>query len=822
MKEKNNSKELIISEKANSQEVLTFSTNPNREGRVLILAVGGAGIPNTHYNLNENLREALEKIPYLVDSAQKIDYLALLKKDSADMTAQDVASIATTIYQYQNAYDGFVVVAGTDTMPYAASATAFALRGMGTPIIFTGATFDVQEWDTDFRLNLPNAIKVATMGAADVNAPSFGEVGILFDDSLSRATAAINRGTRSNNPIYTPRVSKLGDVGWTIKLESIAKQRHPSQLNYSYNINVNVAYFDLVSETHISSFNQLVEDKTVRGIVIGAFGAGNVPGLLIPSIYQAVYEKGKAVAVITNNKKGSSDMGLYDVGARAVKAGAISLGPMTKAAAIEKMRYALNNAKGEDQMKFLQDVARLLLTAVAEEIPKDFSRQAVNLIRDRFSKKPLPLSLFYKELKKSQANYTVKTYCRSKYTKYKILTISMGGTFYMEINSAGSLWPTKRPLGDLLDIKVNGLERLTSLDYIELHNTDSTDITHTHRKELARVIAKYKDHYDGIVVLHGTDTLAYSASSLSYMLIGIDKDVIFTGAQKPGYGSSDFDRNFVKSIKAIITRLKQPVSERVRPGVKVAFGDKLMIGSTVIKEDEHGINAFAPVEKHPVAGKLAYQIELYDITKNVKKRPFTLYTEFDSGVAYYECISAIDIRQFERLIENPEVSAVLIGGYDTGNMPQQMKYYISTAVNSYDKPIAFISHNDNGIAEINASPRIKEFIKAGGIALGDMIKESAFQKLGFAQGVVKKLGLTGHEKMGFVRKFMHTNFVGEISDHFCYAGDLVYKKIFNAKTITDIDIQKSLDRFTERYRKVRCHTKNTKRKVLKKKHKKRK
>ena len=87
MKEKNNSKELIISEKANSQEVLTFSTNPNREGRVLILAVGGAGIPNTHYNLNENLREALEKIPYLVDSAQKIDYLALLKKDSADMTA---------------------------------------------------------------------------------------------------------------------------------------------------------------------------------------------------------------------------------------------------------------------------------------------------------------------------------------------------------------------------------------------------------------------------------------------------------------------------------------------------------------------------------------------------------------------------------------------------------------------------------------------------------------------------------------------------------------------------------------------------------------
>ncbi|MEN9561173.1 MAG: hypothetical protein RIQ56_446, partial [Candidatus Parcubacteria bacterium] len=774
--------------------VHTYSENPHREGRVLIIAVGGAGIPKISSDPNVNLKTSIEMVPYISDSAGKIDYLALARKDSADMTAYDVAGIAQVIHKYHNNYDGFVVIAGTDTMPYTSSATAYALRGMGRPIIFTGATFDVNEWDTDFRLNLPNAVKVAAMGATDVNAPSFGEVGILFDDSLVRATAALNRGTRSNNPMITPRVPKLGDVGWTIKFETIAKPRRPSQLNYSYNVNTNVAYFDLVSETHLSSFEQIVEDKTIQGIVIGAFGAGNVPTKMIPLIYRAVYERGKAVGVVTNNKKGSSDMGLYDVGAIAVKAGAISLGPMTKAAAIEKMRYAINNAKGEGKMEFLRDVARLLLTSVAEEIPESFSLHAVSIMRERFEKAPASLESFYKPAERAKKpNYEIKTYCRSKTANEKILVVSMGGTFYMEVNPQGSLWPTRRPLGDLFDLKFKGIDRLVSLDYMELVNLDSTDIENMHRIELARVIARHIKDYDGIVVLHGTDTMAYTASCLSYMLIGLEKDVVFTGAQKPGYGSSDFDRNFIKSVKAILTRLRQPERQRVRPGVKVAFGDKVMIGTTVIKEDEHGINAFAPVEKHKLAGKMAYQIELYDIMSHVRRRPFTLFTDFDLGVAYYECINAIDIKQFENLIENPHVTGVLIGGYDTGNMPEQMKYYIATAVNSYNKPVCFISHNDNGVANVTLEGRIGQFVKAGGIALGDMIKESAYQKLCFAMGIAdRQKGLTGRDRIEFVRKIMHTNLAGEISDHFCQAGDAVYRGIFSTRTFSDADIDRAI------------------------------
>ncbi len=770
-----------------------FSQNPHREGRVLVLSLGGAGIPNhDEKDLHGNLRTALELTPYLSDIAGLIDYLGLAQKDSADLSTTEVACVAETIYRYQNSYDGFVVIAGTDTMPYVSAATAFALRGMGVPIIFIGAGSNVEEWDTDFRLNLPNAVKVASMGALDVNAPSFGEVGILFDDSLLRAVATINRGLRSNNPMISPRVPKLGDVGWTIKFETMTKPRRPSQLNYSRNVNTNIAYFDLVSPTHLSAFRQLVEDQTIHGIVIGAFGAGNVPTGMIPLMHRAVYEHGKAIAVITNNKKGSSDMGLYSVGAAAVRAGAISLGPMTKAAAIEKTRYAVNNAKGQDAAERLQDAARLLLTSVAAEIPEDFSRHAVNLIRSRFgtlAKVDAPPH----DSQKLVFNEEVKTYCRSQKAPYRILTISMGGTFYMEVDIAGSLRPTKRPLSDLLNQKFKGLETLVSLDYIELMNLDSTDIEYRHRAILAKTIAKHLKSYDGIIVLHGTDTMAYTAACLSYMLLGIEKDVILTGSQKPGYGSSDFDRNFVKAIKSILARLDQPEKSRIQAGVKIAFGDKLMIGTTVIKEDEHGINAFAPVEKHPVAGGLSNRIELHNITQHVKKRPFGLFTGFDCGVAYFECVNGIEAKQFENLIENPDVSGVLIGGYDDGNMPLQMKYYISTAVNSYSKPVAFIANSDNGIADVTLSGRTGQFVKAGAIALGDMIKESAFQKMCFAMGVAaRQKDLKGRDRLEFVRKIMHTNLAAEISDRFCAAGDRVYRGLFTDRIFSDEDIQKAL------------------------------
>ncbi|OGE30933.1 hypothetical protein A2631_04610 [Candidatus Daviesbacteria bacterium RIFCSPHIGHO2_01_FULL_44_29] len=785
-----------------TNKIFTYSENPHKDGKVLVLSLGGLGIERPTEDLNFNLRESLDLVPYLKDEAGRIDCLALSQKDSADLTSFEIADIAKTIKDYQNDYDGFVVIGGMDVAAYYTCATAFALRGLGAPVIFTGATQSARDPDSDFRLNLPNAIKVSLMGAKDVNAPSVGEVAILFDDSLTRATVATNRGTRSNNPILSPRVPKIGDVGWTVKISSHAVPRKPSQVNYSYNTNVNVAYFDLVSETHLGSFEQLVTDDTIQGIIIGAFGAGNCPAKLIPLIYRAVYEKAKLIGVITNCKKGSSDMGLYDVGAVAVKAGAISLGPMVKPAAIEKMRYALSNAQGEDKFRKLQDASRLLLTAVAEEIPDTFSRHMVNNTRDQFIKTAPTLDSFFKPQEDQAFSNDIKTYCKSKTSKYKILTISLGGTFFQEPNLEGVLAPTKKTLQELFDVKLKGIDRLTSLDYLELVNIDSSNMEHRYRAQLARVIAKNIDKYDGVVVLHGTDTLAYTAAAISYMLVGIDKDVILTGAQKPGFGSSDFDRNFVKSIKAIFARLEQPKESRAKAGVKVAFGDKLMIGTTVVKEDEHGINAFAPIEKHPLAGTLSHHVEIIDILDGVKKRPFNLFTGFNQKVAYFECISAVDIKQFESYVESDDISAILVGGYDEANMPMQMKYYIATAVNSYHKPICIIATTDNGVAEIALDKRRGEFIKAGGIALGDMIKESAYQKLCFALGIAsQQKKMDGRERLEFIRKIMHTNLTGEISDKYCSKGDQVYKGIFTDRVFTDEFIQEAINNVRESFEK---------------------
>ncbi|MFA5047568.1 MAG: asparaginase domain-containing protein [Patescibacteria group bacterium] len=760
-------------------KIQQYSKQEGVEGSVLAIGYGGAGILKDSADFNDNLKRSFDLVPYLHTCAGQIDYVCLFLKDSADLTAEDVASIAETIREYQNDYDGFVVIGGSDTMPYVASATTFSLRGFNVPVMFIGARQNARDWDSDFRLNLPNAIKVARMGARDINASSIGEVGILFDDTVVRATAAISKGLKLNNPIESPRVSRLADVGWTIKVESITRPRRPSQLNYTRNNNENIGYYDLVSETHVSSFQKMVDDENIRGIIIGAFGAGNIPSKLVPIIHRAVYEKGKVVGVITNCKKGSSDMGLYDVGATAVKAGAISLGPMVKPAAVEKMRWAINNAKGSDNFKFIKNAARLLVTSIADEMPDSFSRYATNTIRHHFlTNTNLKLEDYYSKSEARIYNHEIKRYNQGS-AKRKILVIACGGTYYMEPNASGSLAPVKRKITELFDEKLSGIEKLVNLDYMELMNMDSTEIEHQDRRQIALAIQNEIDNYDGFVVLHGTDTMSYTASALSYMLIGIPKDVILTGAQKPGFDFSDFDRNFTKSIKAILARLDQPEGERVKAGIKIAFGDKLLLGSTVVKEDEHGLNAFAPVAKRPLLGSLSHPIEIYNITKEVRDFPPLYFSDFNTNVAYFECINAINIRQFERYVENSDISAVLIGGYDEGNMPAQMKYYIATTVNSFNKPVVVVSNTDNGVAKPMLDGRLGEFIKAGAIFAGDMIKESAFQKLQFAVGLAdKQTDLNGRHRLEFIRAVMHTNFTGEISPQYCESAKDVYRGIF--------------------------------------------
>jgi type IV pilus assembly protein PilB len=130
-------------------------------------------------------------------------------------------------------------------------------------------------------------------------------------------------------------------------------------------------------------------------------------------------------------------------------------------------------------------------------------------------------------------------------------------------------------------------------------------------------------------------------------------------------------------------------------------------------------------------------------------------------------------------VENPDISGMLIGGYDEGNMPAQMKYYIATTVNSYNKPIVVISNTDNGSAKPTLIGRMGEFIKAGAIYAGDMIKESAFQKLQFAVGLAdKQKDLKGRARLEFIRAVMHTNFTGEISQTYCDLAKNVYPGIF--------------------------------------------
>src|SRR3989344_346269 len=89
-----------------------YSENEHAEGRVLILSLGGTGIEKNSDDLQKNLKESLDLVPYLKDGEKRIDYIALTQKDSADLTSFDIASISETIHYYQNEYDGYVIIGG--------------------------------------------------------------------------------------------------------------------------------------------------------------------------------------------------------------------------------------------------------------------------------------------------------------------------------------------------------------------------------------------------------------------------------------------------------------------------------------------------------------------------------------------------------------------------------------------------------------------------------------------------------------------------------------------------------------------------------------
>ena len=266
--------------------------------------------------------------------------------DSSDITVREWNKIASVIYENYDAYDGFVVLHGTDTMAYTASALSFILDGLDKPVVLTGSQIPLSEIRSDGRDNIVTSLLIAADGIAR-------EVCLYFSGKLLRGNRAVKMSADRLVAFDSPNYPHLADVGITIKYNSSAIRKYKAEgLNLQPFSDVPIGVLKVFPGIQFGLFESIMTDK-LSGIVLETFGAGNIPsdgGALIPIISKA-FESGSIVTVCSQCPSGTVTLGAYETSSALKAAGAVSGMDMTTEAAVAKLYYLFSLGIDTDEIK---------------------------------------------------------------------------------------------------------------------------------------------------------------------------------------------------------------------------------------------------------------------------------------------------------------------------------------------------------------------------------------------------------------------------------------------------------------------------------------
>ena len=319
---------------------------------VLIIYTGGTiGMTpseNGYVPQKGKFREALDAITDLrepeVPDWDFVEMDPLL--DSSNMTVLEWNKIGQTIADYYDRYDGFVVLHGTDTMAYTASALSFMLENLSKPVILTGSQIPLCELRSDGRDNIIASLLIA--GSGRVN-----EVGLYFGGNLLRGNRATKFSADGLIAFVSPNYPNLAEVGITIKYNDVLMQpANEGQLHLQLLENVPIGVLKVFPGIQFDLFEQIMTEK-LKGIVIETFGAGNIPGdgnALLPIIHKA-FENGTLLTVCSQCPQGTVSLGTYETSHTLKEAGAVSGFDMTTEAAVAKLYYLFSCGIAKEEVK---------------------------------------------------------------------------------------------------------------------------------------------------------------------------------------------------------------------------------------------------------------------------------------------------------------------------------------------------------------------------------------------------------------------------------------------------------------------------------------